>query len=77
MADAHLLHFGSSTERVETLRKSVEQAKESLRIEHQKCELGKALSLTFSMPSVLCSMPQATTARWPTSMSPVRRSFWQ
>jgi outer membrane protein TolC len=35
------LHFGSSTERVETLRKSVEQAKESLRIERQKYELGK------------------------------------
>jgi outer membrane protein TolC len=33
--------FGSATERVQTLRKSVEQDEESLRIERQKYELGK------------------------------------
>lgn len=36
-----ILNFGSASERVQTLRKSVEQAEESLRIERQKYELGK------------------------------------
>ncbi len=40
-----LLNFGSATERVQTLRKSVEQAEESLRIERQKYELGKGASV--------------------------------
>lgn len=36
-----ILNFGSAAERVQTLRKSVEQAEESLRIERQKYDLGK------------------------------------
>ncbi len=36
-----ILNFASASERVQTLRKSVEQAEESLRIERQKYELGK------------------------------------
>jgi len=36
-----LLNFGSASERARTLRKSVEQAEESLRIERQKYELGR------------------------------------
>ncbi len=36
-----LLNFASALERVQTLRKSVEQAEESLRIERQKYEVGK------------------------------------
>ncbi|MDD2558789.1 MAG: TolC family protein [Desulfuromonas sp.] len=36
-----ILNFGSASERAQTLRKSVEQAEESLRIERQKYELGR------------------------------------
>ncbi|MDK2972971.1 MAG: outer membrane protein [Candidatus Sumerlaeota bacterium] len=36
-----ILNFSSASERVQMLRKSVEQAEESLRIERQKYELGK------------------------------------
>lgn len=36
-----ILNFGSASERAQTLRKSVEQAEESLRIERQKYDLGK------------------------------------
>ena len=36
-----LLDLGSASQRVQTLRKSVEQAEESLRIERQKYELGR------------------------------------
>ena len=36
-----ILNFGSASERVKTIRKSVEQAEESLRIESQKYEFGK------------------------------------